>query len=56
MKVRVAAPPEAGKANRALIELLSRWLGARDMEIASGTSSPEKTVRVHGLSRVPIPD
>jgi uncharacterized protein (TIGR00251 family) len=53
LKIRVAAPPEAGKANRALIELLRGWLGVRDVEIASGASSPEKTVVVLGLSRLP---
>jgi uncharacterized protein (TIGR00251 family) len=56
LKIRVAAPPEAGKANRALVDLLRRWLGVRDVEIASGGSSAEKTVRVRGLSRFPIPD
>ncbi|HEX5134099.1 MAG TPA: DUF167 domain-containing protein [Thermoanaerobaculia bacterium] len=53
LKVRVAAPPEAGKANRAVIELLRGWLGVREVEIASGASSPEKTVLVLGLSRLP---
>jgi uncharacterized protein (TIGR00251 family) len=53
LKVRVAAPPEAGKANRAVIELLRGWLGVREVKIASGASSPEKTVLVLGLSRLP---
>jgi uncharacterized protein (TIGR00251 family) len=53
LKVRVAAPAEGGKANRAVIELLRGWLGVREVEIASGTASPEKTVRIRGLSRLP---
>lgn len=53
LKVRVAAPPEGGKANRALVEVLSRWLGVRDVEIVAGHSSAEKTVRVSGLSAIP---
>jgi uncharacterized protein (TIGR00251 family) len=53
LKVRVAAPAEGGKANRALVELLREWLGTRDVEIVAGVSSPEKTVRVFGLSRIP---
>jgi hypothetical protein len=46
LKVRVAAPAEAGKANRAVVELLKGGLGASDVEIVSGSSSPEKQVRI----------
>jgi uncharacterized protein (TIGR00251 family) len=48
LKVRVAAPAEAGKANRAVVELLRSWLGVVEVEIVSGRSSPAKTVRVPG--------
>jgi uncharacterized protein len=50
LKVRVAAPAEGGKANRAVIELLRERLGlaARDLEIVSGHSSRDKTVRIRG--------
>ncbi len=52
LKVRVAAPPEHGRANEAMIELLARALGvrARDIEVEAGHSSPRKTVRVRGVS------
>jgi uncharacterized protein (TIGR00251 family) len=53
LKVRVAAPAEGGKANRALVELIREWLGTRAVEIVAGLSSREKTVRVFGLSRIP---
>jgi len=53
LKVRVAAPPEAGKANRALLDLLRTWLGVREVEIVAGRSVAEKTVRVRGLSSIP---
>jgi uncharacterized protein (TIGR00251 family) len=53
LKVRVAAPPEGGRANRALVEVLSEWLGVRDLEIVAGHSTAEKTVRVFGLSTIP---
>jgi uncharacterized protein (TIGR00251 family) len=53
LKVRVAAPPEGGKANRALVRVLSQWLGVRDVAIVAGHSSAEKTVRVSGLSAIP---
>jgi uncharacterized protein len=55
LKVRVAAPPEGGKANRALVEVLSRWLGVRDVEIVAGHSSAEKVVRVSGVFALPEP-
>ena len=53
LKIRVAAPAEGGKANRALVKVLSEWLGTRAVEIVAGVSGPEKTVRVLGLSRSP---
>ena len=53
LKVRVAAPAEGGKANRALVEVLREWLGVRDVEIVAGRSSAEKTVRAIGLSTIP---
>jgi uncharacterized protein (TIGR00251 family) len=55
LKVRVAAPAEGGKANRALLRLLGEWLGVRDVEIVAGVSSAEKIVRVTGLSAIPQP-
>ena len=48
LKIRVAAPPEKGKANRALVRFLSDWLGVREIEIVAGASSAEKTVRIRG--------
>ena len=45
-KVKVTAPPVEGKANKALIELLSGKLGVakRDVTIVSGERSKKKTV------------
>lgn len=48
LKVRVAAPPQRGKANEAVVELLAGTLGiprAR-VRIVSGTTSPLKVVEV----------
>lgn len=52
LKVKVAAPPEDGKANRAVCELLAAALGVADraVTIAAGHSNAEKTARVEGLS------
>jgi hypothetical protein len=48
LKVTVAAAPERGRANRAVIELLARALDlpASSIEILSGETSPDKTVVV----------
>ena len=50
LKARVAAPPEDGKANTALIGLVARTLEVRksDVRIASGAASRLKTIEVHG--------
>ena len=50
-KVRVAAAPEDGKANAAVIRLLAHTVGvpARDVAILSGHASRDKTVEVAGI-------
>jgi len=52
LKVRVAAPPEDGKANKAVEALLAEVLGVRpaQVRIHAGQTRPEKTVRVLGMS------
>lgn len=52
LKVRVAAPAEGGKANRAIREILARALGVkpRDLEIVAGQTSPEKMIRARGVN------
>lgn len=56
LKIKVAAPPEHGKANQAVCALLARVLNvdARRIEIIVGQSSPEKVARVAGLSSVAL--
>ena len=48
LKVRVAAPPEKGRANEALCALLAEHFGVarRAVTIVSGHGSPRKLVRV----------
>lgn len=50
-RVKVTAPPSEGRANRALILLLSEKLGIAKsaVEITSGKSARLKTLRIHGL-------
>lgn len=51
-KLRVAAPPERGKANEATLELLADTLGlaAANLRLVSGHGSRDKTVEVSGLT------
>jgi len=50
-KLRVAAAPEDGKANAAVVGLLADVLGIaeRDVEIVSGHTSRDKTVVLTGI-------
>jgi uncharacterized protein len=50
-KVRVAAPPERGKANEAVVRLLARTLGlpARSVTLVSGHAGRDKMVEVAGI-------
>ena len=51
-KLRVAAAPEAGRANDAVVRLLAEALAvpARDVEIVSGHASRDKIVTLQGLT------
>ena len=50
LKARVSAPPEDGKANAALINLIARALEIKktDVKIVSGASSRTKLVEIAG--------
>ena len=52
IKVKLTAPPVEGKANKALVQFLSKQLGVarRDVEIVSGERSRIKSIRSNGLS------
>ena len=52
VKVYVTAAPEKGRANKAVIEMISRRLGVakRAVSIASGDRSQAKLLQVEGLS------
>jgi len=51
-KVAVAAPPLEGRANEAVVELVSDLLGVkrRQVTVARGASSRRKVVEVEGVS------
>jgi len=52
-KVRVAAPPEDGRANEAVLRLLAERLGLprRSVTIVSGHTAREKVVELDGISQ-----
>jgi uncharacterized protein (TIGR00251 family) len=51
LKIKVMAPPEKGKANEVVIDLLAEALGVSsdDIEVVSGHSSPSKIVGIEGM-------
>lgn len=52
LKVKVAAPPEKGKANHCLVAFLAKRLGVRKQAvmIVSGQTNPVKQIQVAGIS------
>lgn len=56
LKVRVAAAPEGGAANRAVCRVIAEALGVKPaaVEVIVGHSSPEKVVRVAGVKAAEI--
>lgn len=55
LKIQVAAPPEDGKANAAVVALLAQWLGLteRSVSLIAGHSQVLKTVRVPASTCLP---
>ena len=51
-KIRVSAPPEGGRANDAVLELLAERVGLprRALTIVSGHNAREKVVQLQGIS------
>jgi len=56
LKLEVAAPPERGKANGAVVALLARVLGVprRDVAVVTGGTSQDKVVEVVGLDTAEV--
>jgi len=53
IKVYVTAPPEDGRANAAVAELIADWLGIkrRQVEIVGGLTNRNKVLRIGGVTR-----
>lgn len=52
VKIKVAAPPEKGKANQCLVAFLAKQLGIKKqaVTIVAGQTNPVKHVRIVGVS------
>jgi len=54
LRVRVAAAPEGGEANRAIQKLLKRATGARKVQLLRGASSRRKAFLLVGVSEAKV--
>jgi hypothetical protein len=56
LRVRVTAPPVAGRANQAVVELLAERLRLprSSVKITGGERSPQKTIKVAGLGAAAV--
>ena len=56
LKIRVAAKPEKGKANEAVVTLLAETLGVprASVTLLSGAASPQKIIEISGLSEAEL--
>lgn len=53
LKVCVTQAPEKGKANKAILEVLAKWLGVRksQIELISGETASQKKFLVRGMEQ-----
>lgn len=56
LKVRVAAPPEGGKANKAVCKLIAERLGVKPstVRVVVGQANPEKTLEIECVEQTAI--
>jgi uncharacterized protein len=52
LKVAVTAPPEDGRANTALVEVIHDWLGLKraQLELVGGATSRNKVFLIRGIT------
>ena len=51
LKIRISAPPEGGKANKAICRLIAEALGVkpREVSVVVGLTNPEKMLRIESV-------
>lgn len=56
IKIQVAAPPEGGKANDAVIKLIADTLGIRrqQVQLVRGHAQARKTIEVDGVDQAAV--
>ncbi len=52
LKIAVTSPPEKGKANKAIVKALAKWLNIKtsDIQIVSGGKSKDKEIFVRNIA------
>ncbi len=52
LKIAVTSPPEKGKANKAIVKALAKWLNIKtsDIQIVSGGKSKDKEIFVRNIT------
>ena len=56
VKVQVAAPPEDGKANRAVLRVLAEFLGVKAdrLRVIRGRTQPRKVIEIDGADQADV--
>ncbi len=56
LKIAVTSPPEKGKANKAIVKVLAKWLNIKssDIQIVSGEKSKDKEIFVRNITEKDI--
>jgi len=56
LKVRVSAPPEKGKANKAVEKVIAGALGlsSKDVSVVAGLTNPRKTVEIKWIDEAEL--
>ncbi len=56
LKIAVTSPPEKGKANKAIVKVLAKWLNIKtsDVQIVSGEKSKDKEIFVRNITKTDV--
>ncbi len=56
LKIAVTSPPEKGKANKAIVKTLAKWLNIKtsDIQIVSGEKSKDKEIFVRNITKTDV--